>query len=337
MVSHASSSNNASVLAETVKSVRIGVSLAGLPLFLEVHDPMVVKDRRPLVRHLVEAHYALIAPLPRPCDDSAANIAVAGTSAAALAALAECWEPTVLQQIESHLVKLELLSGGRGEYWPLAAFYRGVDYSNEANRLVLSVVTLHPDTLLDPAAQLLRAAIAHNALRGKPLAAASSTLAQLLHDGGRPTDQVEAFNVLRASVLAVPGHDLRHAHLQNCQSHHRHTPVQGGVSWRDAVQAAPLSVVCVATRRTMNLRNLERSAAALGHEVTVLGLGQPWSGFGLKVTTNELDFLFCSLYISISAVTYYCCYIAVLACVFLPLQTLQISGEALGRVFGRIE
>lgn len=303
--SHASSSHNASVLtAKPVKSVRIGVSLAGLPLFLEVREPMMVKDRRPFVRQLVEAHHALIAPLPRPCDDHAASVALLADntpddpsdapSAAVLAALVECWEPTVLQQIESHLVKLELLTRCQGEYWPLVDMYRGAGYSNEANRLVLSVVSSHPGALLGPAAQLLRAAVAHNAARGRPLAAAASTLAQLLHDGGRGVqDQVEARDVLRESVLAVPSHAQRHAHLQTAYPYYRQPRLLAvaraedapavNVSWRAAVAAAPLAIVCVATRRTAQLRDLERSASAVGHAVTVLGLGQPWPGFGLKV------------------------------------------------------
>lgn len=301
------SSSSASVLAESMKSVRVGIFLAGLPLFLEVRDPMVFTNRRPLVWELIEAHQALIEPLPRPCDEARTPRSIASnyddasdsSSRESLAALVECWEPAVLQQVESHLIKQELLSQCSGEYWPLQAFYRGEYYSNEVNRLVLSVVTSNPDQLFEPAIRLLRTSVAHNTANGYPLAAAASTLAQILYECGRePRHREESLRVLQDSLLAVPGHALRHAHLSPSNSAMYRLPtatsssssLQGQhdqsfrtVPWREAVNAAKVTVVCVATRRTLKLRALVRSAVALGHSVTVLGLGQKWPGFGLKV------------------------------------------------------
>jgi len=305
------SSSSALVLAETMKSVRIGISLAGLPLFLEVRDPMVITNRGPLVRELIEAHQALIEPLPRPCDETRVASTATNKNASSagsrdnLAALVDCWEPVVLQQVESHLIKQELLSQCSGEYWPLQEFYRGEYYSNEVNRLVLNVVTTFPDQFFEPAVNLLRGSVAQNPANGYPFAAAASTLAQILDESGSsPYHRDEASRVLQDSVLAVPGHSLRHAHLSpsnssmyrlplatssssSLQGHHHQHPSFHTVSWSEAVDAAKVTIVCVATRRTLKLRALERSAVALGHSVTILGLGQKWPGFGLKVWKIE--------------------------------------------------
>jgi len=225
------------------------------------------------------------------------------------------WTHDVTWRVESELVRLELGSL-RGDYWDFMGFYHGRGFADEANRLVLQVVGSDTANLAANAIAALRVVVADNENQGRPLAAASQTLAQLLYDhGDGARDKLEAADIMHRSIT-----NLRLPH-----NFHRGTAVVGtrsvtldgsdddgsddvgssssssssssmdgsggygsGLSrlaWGEAVRSAQLEVVVAATARTTELSALERSAEALSRSsVTVLGLGTEWPGPGLKLT-----------------------------------------------------